>query len=137
MTWLLALALSLPVQAEEPVYVTAGTTVTATVPSYLLPEPMFDRLLIDSRILSEAVTPGLRRCESICGAALKSAKGSLVKCESQLTTDSTRIAELLGQSATLKADLTKVRNQRNIAWGIAGSLVVGSAVTAWTISRLP
>lgn len=137
MTWLLALTLSLSAQAEEPVYVTAGATVTAKVPSYLLPEPMFDHLLIDSRTLSEAVTPGLHQCESICGAALKSAKSGLVKCEIQLTTDSTRIAELLGQSATLQADLIKAKNQRNIAWGIVGSLVAGSAVTAWTISRVP
>lgn len=123
--------------AEDPVYVPAGDSVTAAVPSYLLPEPMFDKCLADSRALSELALPGIERCQSVCSSALTTAQSALTTCRTQIDSDMDQIADLTGYVAGLEVSNTKLKHQRNTAWAIAGSLVIGSVSAIFVTTQLP
>lgn len=112
---------------DNVVFVPSGGTVTAQVPSYLLPDPMFSKCLSDSQALRDIARPGIEQCQSVCSAALASAQTALSTCREQFDLDEDRIADLLGNVAGLEAQVAKVRYQRNVAWAIAGSLIAGSA----------
>jgi hypothetical protein len=123
--------------AADPVYVPAGDSVTAAAPSYLLSESMFDKCLADSRALSELALPGIERCQSVCSSALTTAQNALTTCRAQLDLDSDQIADLTGHVAGLEAGNIKLKHQRNIAWAIAGSLVVGSVSAIFVTTQVP
>lgn len=123
--------------AEDPVYVPAGDSVTAAVPSYLLPEPMFDKCLADSRALSELALPGIEKCQAVCSTALGTAQSALTTCRMQLDSDEDRIVDLTGYVAGLEVSNTKLKHQRNTAWAIAGSLLIGSVSAIFVTTQLP
>jgi hypothetical protein len=129
----LLLMLSVAVADDDVVFVPQGSTVTAAVPSYLLPDPMFSKCLSDAKTLRDLTAPGLEQCQSVCSSALRNANEALETCRGQFDLDQDRIADLLGHVAGLKAQATKLRQQRTVAWAIAGSLLAGS-VTAIVVA---
>ena len=134
---ILLLSLLSVATADDVVYVPAGDSVTASTASYLLPEPMFDKCLSDSRTLTELAAPGIEQCRSICDAALTSAQTALTVCQDQISLDTLRVTELIGENASLEAQVVKLKHQRTVAWAIAGSLVAGSATAIWATTQLP
>ncbi len=123
----LLFVLSTAAADDNVVFVPSGGSVTAQVPSYLLPDSMFSKCLADSQTLRDIAKPGLEQCQATCSSALSSAQTALSTCREQFDLDEDRIADLLGNVAGLEAKTAKLKYQRNVAWAIAGSLLAGSA----------
>lgn len=126
------------------VLVPAGSTVTdakgkvvTTVPmtAYLLPEDYYDVALVKAKQL-EVYRPAYEACMADMERTTKGVKDALDLCirsgkeDEHLATD--LYERLRKQEAQYLAERDKVfvlRAQRNTAWAIAGSLVLGAVVT--------
>jgi hypothetical protein len=120
--------------ADEPSieYVSAGSTVRAEVPSFLLPESKYDTCLLKARELSilEGYVDALR-VEVV--APLQGCQGALKEGEKQITLDARRIAGLEQRLEVIEETNKDLRRQRNTAYAVAGALIVGS-VSAFGVS---
>ena len=114
---------------QEIHYVPAGNEITATVNSYLLPEPRFDACLVASRQLRESVAPGLDACtenfsvyKAQCSLSLDQYAGLLARAE----TDVDRLSKRLH---FVETENSKLRFQRNVIIGAVGAVIL-TGVTA-------
>lgn len=145
MTALLALlTVNAALAGEGVVPVPAGSTITdakgkvvTTVSgsAYLLPEDYYDRALVQAKQL-EVYRPAYEGCMADMERTTKGVKEALDLCirsgreDERLATD--LYERLRTQEAQYLAERDKVfvlRAQRNTAWAIAGSLVLGAVVT--------
>ncbi|NBY13178.1 MAG: hypothetical protein EBQ76_00090 [Betaproteobacteria bacterium] len=143
---LVALTLSGAALAGEGgvVVVPAGSTVTdakgkpvATVSTtaFLLPEDYYDTALVKAKQL-EVYRPAYEACMADMDKVTRGVKDALDSCirsgteDERLATDLyTRLRE---QEAAYHAERDKVlvlRSQRNTAWAVAGSIVLGAVAT--------
>lgn len=110
--------------------------------AFLLPEPMYDKALIQAKQL-KICQPAL---DAVSEEALKMADRTytaLSKCDGQFDVDEVLIADLTGQvgswetRALVAEDRLKVsRRNQAVAWAITGGLVLGaSAAIVLTVSN--
>lgn len=138
-----ALGTALAVEPTGVTVVPAGSTVTdakgkvvaaVSTTAFLLPEDYYDVALVKAKQL-EVYRPAYTACMADMERATAQVKGALDLClrstaqDDQLTGDLQ--ARLREQEAAYLAERDKVfvlRAQRNTAWAVAGSLVLGAAV---------
>jgi hypothetical protein len=131
-------------ELTEVTVVPAGSTVTdakgkvvVTVPAtaFLLPEDYYDRALVKAKQL-EVYRPAYEACMADMEHAATGVRTALDLCI-RLQEEDDRLAtnlyeRLRAQEAQYIAERDKVlvlRSQRNTAWAVAGSLVLGAVVT--------
>jgi len=130
------------------VQIPAGTTITVpnsrplTVSefSFLLPEPYFDRALASVKKLA-ICEPALAESQATTLRWIDVSDRALAACEGQFSTDAAGVTQLNDQVRTLEVRavtaetrLKDVRQQRNVAWAIAGGIILGCVtVTAVAI----
>jgi hypothetical protein len=149
-TLLAALWLTGTALAEEVVVVPAGSTVTdskgkvvavASTTAYLLPESFYDVALVKAKQL-EVYRPAYEACMADVERTTKGVTAALDLCiksgkeDEQLATD--LYARLRAQEAAYTAERDKVfvlRAQRNTAWAVAGSVVLGAVATTAVVLR--
>jgi hypothetical protein len=143
---LVALTLSGVALAEEGgvVVVPAGSTVTdakgkvvtsVSTTAFLLPEDYYDTALVKAKQL-EVYRPAYEACMADMDKVTKGVKDALDSCirsgteDERLATD--LFTRLQAQEAAYLAERDKVfvlRAQRDTAWAVAGSLVLGVVAT--------
>lgn len=132
-------------ELTEVTVVPAGSTVTdakgkvvVTVPAtaFLLPEDYYDRALVKAKQL-EVYRPAYEMCMADMERATTGVRTALDLCirskegDERLAND--LYTRLQDKEADYLAERDKVlvlRSQRNTAWAVAGSLVLGAVVTA-------
>jgi len=116
----------------------AGTPPVFTVDreSWLLPGSHYDKALIQSRRL-EICEPALERCTTLASSMFESTAGALAACSVQMQADDGLTLDLQerfmaseARAAAAEQRLSDVRHQRNVAWALAGGLVLGGAAIA-------
>ena len=143
---LVALTLSGVALAEEGgvVVIPAGSTVTdakgkvvtaVSTTAFLLPEDYYDTALVKAKQL-EVYRPAYEACMADMDKVTRGVKDALDSCirsgteDERLATD--LFTRLQAQEAAYLAERDKVfvlRAQRDTAWAIAGSLVLGAVAT--------
>ena len=141
MIWLLLIGAAL---ADEPAsqFVGTGQTATATVPSWLVPEPYFDRCLANGRAVSR-LTTALDRCEqealaglSPCAERLQKSADTLQKAHSRMVSDAMALGDCTATTAVLQTQNADLRRQRNRATAISvGAVAVAALVAGIEITR--
>ena len=119
---------------DVPVFVDTGESATATVPSYLLPSPMFDLCLANTVAANDILRPSLERCQSTCTTALTEAQEALETCQVTLEMDRDQIVDMGTHVMGLERSVATLKRQRNTAWAVAGGIVAGVAVTTYAVS---
>lgn len=115
-------------------FVDTGDSVTATVPSYLLPSPMFDLCLKNTVAANDILRPALDGCESTCTTALTEAQEALETCHATLEIDRDEILDMSTHVLGLQRSVATLKRQRNTAWAVAGGIVAGVGVTTYVVS---
>jgi hypothetical protein len=108
--------------------------------AYLLPEPHYDSCLSSAQNLP-LCKESLAFCEEQSDWSLTQARETFQLARDQFDADEDQVAKLTEQVVQLDSDLVRTkeqlrmaRSQRNLAWGVAGGLVLGAvAVTAVAI----
>ena len=121
--------------ADPPIQpVDAGSTIRATVPSYLLPESAYDNCL--------ANTIALRENEETMGGVaaevtteLHAIRDVLYSCQVQLDRDGIELGELAVALDVAQRNALKWKGQRNTAIAIAGGAILTGVAVVWTQTR--
>lgn len=124
----IGLALWTAAFAQEPTsrFVDAGQTVTAQVPSWLVPEATADRCLaLDAEIA--ILERGLADCEGVCKPALEDARAALVVAKERMAIDSAELIRCADRQAELAVRVERLQRQRNTAWLVTGIVAVVAA----------
>jgi len=131
--WLLAVTVAM---ADQPAstFVDVGQTVTATTPSWLVPEPYFDRCLANARALPR-VTEALDECERAalaglnpCQQRLEQSASALTMAHDRMVSDAMQLGDCTARVAVLEAGNVDLRRQRNRATAISVGAVAVAAV---------
>ena len=123
------------VLAASPQKVPENTTVgpTASV-RWLLSEMQYKNCLTFAAHYA-TIEGRLEQCEEAAAPALQKSEAALLDAKSQILRDSKQIADLLDDKREARNKIANLRRQRNTAYAIAGSLVLGSATTALLVLR--
>lgn len=135
--------------AEEIFAIPEGRTHSVTGPAVVMGEPRFRRYVVDSRSL-QACSEGLDQARDKLDTAILEVVDANTRAlkardiaRAQFSFDETLILNQRDQIALLGAQLdqeskknSQLRNQRNIAWAIAGGFLAASATaTVLALSR--
>jgi len=131
-------------ELTEVTVVPAGSTVTdakgkvvVTVPAtaFLLPEDYYDRALVKAKQL-EVYRPAYEACMADMERTTTGVSTALDLCIRSGKADGHLVTDLYTRLRTKEADylaerdkVLVLRSQRNTAWAVAGSLVLGAVVT--------
>ncbi len=112
----------------------AGQTVTASVPSYLLPEPYYDECLVKAGALGDTQQL-LAICAEKSVLALQDARSELDALGQSYTELSIEFQDEIALTAKLEKKVALVKRQRNVAVVTAGgTALLLSAVIALNIA---
>lgn len=112
--------------------VPGGKPQTVATYSFLLPESYYDQALIQAKQL-QVCQPALDKCTAMAGGWVDVAHKSLEACSGQFDTDEatietlrTDVTALETRAQVAESRLQSVRGQRNVAWAIAGGMILGA-----------
>jgi hypothetical protein len=115
--------------AQQIERVEPGDTVVAAVPSYLLPEPYYDRCLEKAQQLP-LVVARVEEIEGELSVALGEVEAGLSACSEEMDALDDALAVAYQDRLRLEAQVVGLRHQRNLTLAVASGLLLGGVTVA-------
>jgi len=109
---------------------------TQAIDTWLLSETQYKNCLKFAAGYAE-LEGRLEQCEESAAPALQKAQSALATAEGQVIRDAAQIHGLLEDKRQHKQKIADLRRQRNVAYAVAGSLVIGSVTATVLVLQVP